>query len=224
MVGLCNFALSYGIVYRTEVVLPSGLVSLLWGVFPMITALAGHFFLPGERLRGPQWAGFVVGFVGLGILFFTDLRQLGPDGVPAALVLFMSPVLSTVGNTLLKKYGQHTSSLVLNRNAMLLGGVLLGGVAWLTERDAPRHFTAGAWASLAYLTLCGTTLAFGLYFWLLRYVTAYQLSLISYVTPGIALALGAWVRREPLTRNTLLGAAFIAGGLVLIMRGKRAPS
>ena len=46
MVGLCNFALSYGIVYRTEVVLPSGLVSLLWGVFPMITGAGGSLFSP----------------------------------------------------------------------------------------------------------------------------------------------------------------------------------
>ena len=63
--GLCNFAVSYGIVYRTETLLPSGLVSLLWGVFPMLMALSSHFFLPGERLHGAQWLGFVVGLLGL---------------------------------------------------------------------------------------------------------------------------------------------------------------
>ena len=43
--GTLNFFGSYAIVYRTETLLPSGLVALLWGVFPMLSALAGHFFL-----------------------------------------------------------------------------------------------------------------------------------------------------------------------------------
>jgi len=89
--GRCALStFTYGIVYRTETILPSGLVSLLWGVFPMISTLGGHFYLPGERLKTRQWLGFGVGFSGLFLLFVTDLRSFGPEGVPAALVLFLS--------------------------------------------------------------------------------------------------------------------------------------
>ena len=56
--GTVNFAISYGIVYHCETVLPSGLVSLMWGVYPMLQALAGHWFLEDERLRSGQWFGF----------------------------------------------------------------------------------------------------------------------------------------------------------------------
>jgi len=219
VVGVCNFAVSYGIVYRTETILPSGLVSLLWGIFPMLVALAGHCFLPGERLRPVQWLGFVAGLVGLCLLFVTDLRKFGPDGIPAALILFLSPVVSAVGNTLVKKHGAKTNSLAMNRNAMLLGGALLGVLAWLTERGAGVRWTTGALLSVAYLALFGTVLTFGLYFWLLRYVDAHRMSLIAYVTPAIALTLGPLVRGEPMTRNTIAGAAFILCGVVLVVRG-----
>ena len=73
---------------------------------------------------------------------------------------------------------------------------------------------------VAYLALFGTVLAFGLYFWLLRYVDAHKMSLIAYVTPAIALTLGPLVRSEPVTRNTLAGAACILCGVVLVVRGK----
>lgn len=38
--GLANFATSYGVVYWCETRLPSGLVAVLWGVFPVLMALA----------------------------------------------------------------------------------------------------------------------------------------------------------------------------------------
>jgi drug/metabolite transporter (DMT)-like permease len=193
-------------------------VSLLWGVFPMMMAFASHFWLPGERLGTRQWLGFGFGFVGLALLFFTDLRNFGAQGVPAALVLFLSPLVSTVGNILVKKHGAKVNSVALNRNGMLLGGAVLGAVALLAERGADAHWTRGAIASIAYLALFGTVLTFGLYFWLLRFVDAHKMSLIAYVTPAIALTLGPLVRHEPLTQNTLAGAACILCGVVLVVR------
>jgi drug/metabolite transporter (DMT)-like permease len=220
VLGLTNFAGSYGIVYRTETILPSGLVSLLWGVFPMMMALASHFFLTGERLGARQWVGFLFGFLGLALLFITDLRNFGPEGVPAALFLFLSPAAATIGNVLVKKHGAETNSLALNRNGMLLGGVVLAAWALFTERGADAHWTRGAIWSVAYLSLFGTVLTFGLYFWLMRYVEAHKLSLIAYVTPAIALTLGPLVRSEPLTRSTFAGAACILLGVVLVVRGR----
>jgi drug/metabolite transporter (DMT)-like permease len=222
VLGLTNFAASYGIVYRTETILPSGLVALLWGVFPMLMALASHLYLPGERLRSGQWLGFAFGFAGLALLFITDLRRFGPEGVPAALFLFLSPLVSATGNILVKKYGQKTNSIAMNRNGMLLGGAVLALVALASERGADAHWTRGAMWSVAYLALFGTVLTFGLYFWLLRYVEAHKLSLIAYVTPAIALTLGPLVRGEPVTKNTIAGAGCILLGVVLVVRRRHA--
>lgn len=218
--GLCNFAASYAIVYRTETVLPSGLVALLWGVFPMLSAVAGHLFLPGERLRGPHWLGFGIGLCGLGLLFFTDLQSFGSEGVPAAALLLVSPLVSTLGNTLVKKHGAGYSSLVLNRNAMAFGAVLLAALSAATEPVLEVQWSARALGSVAYLALAGTVLTFGLYFWLMRYVPANRLSLIAYVTPVIALGLG-WLNGEPLTAYTLGGAVCILGGVALVVTARK---
>jgi drug/metabolite transporter (DMT)-like permease len=48
------------------------------------------------------------------------------------------------------------------------------------------------------------------------------MSLISYVTPAIALLLGGLVGREPVTAFTISGCGLILGGVALVVRGSRA--
>ncbi len=142
--GIFNFAVAYAVVYWCEQTLPSGLVSLLWAVFPMLVAVSGHFLLPGERLRGRQWLGFVVGFVGVGLLFRTDLAGLSPDAATTGALLMLSPIAACIGNTLVKRHGQDVSSAWLNRNGMALAAVLLLALASLTEVDASVRWTPRA--------------------------------------------------------------------------------
>jgi drug/metabolite transporter (DMT)-like permease len=216
--GTASFAISYGLVYHAETVLPSGLVSLLWGVYPMLQALSGQLFLEGERLRPGQWIGFGVALVGLVLLFRTDLQSFGSEGVPTALLLLLSPISVVVGTTLVKKHGGGVSSTLLNRNGMFVAAGVLMAAALTLERGAPVAWTAPAIGSILYLSLVGTVLTFSLFFWLLRFAPAHQLGLIAYVTPVIALFLGWAVGSEPITVFTLGGAALILGGVVLVAR------
>jgi len=218
--GALNFAASYGIVYWAETRLPSGLVSVLWAVFPMMMAGVGHVLLPGERLRGRQWLGMAVGLIGVAVLFRTDLARIEGAGV-VGLVLLLSPLVSAVGTGLVKRDGADVNSMLLNRNGMLLGALLLGTLAFALERDAPARWTPSAVASIAYLALMGTCLTFGLFYWAMRYAPAYQLSLISYVTPVIALALGSLVRSERVTPGLLGGGALVLAGVGLVLLGKQ---
>lgn len=221
--GTTNFALSYAIVYWSETRLPSGLVSVLWAVYPMLQALLGHRYLPGERVGGAQFLGFGLGFLGVALLFLTDLRSIGPGAAPAGALLLLSPVAAAVGTTYVKKHGAAVSSLLLNRNGMALGAGMLGVVALLAERGAPVRWTRGAVLSVLYLALLGTVVAFGLFFWLLRHAPANRLGVIAYVTPAIALALGVLVRGEPVTGFTVGGLGGILLGIFLVHRRRGRP-
>ena len=223
--GTTSFAISYGVVYHAETVLPSGLVSLLFGVYPMLQAAAGHFLLDHERLGPRQWLGFVAGLAGLFLLFRTDLRGFGPEGIPTGLLLFLSPLAVVVGTTLVKKFGSGVNSTLLNRNGMFFGAVLLLVVAFLRERNAEIAWTGPAIASVLYLAVMGTVVTFSLYFWLLRYWPAHRLALIAYVTPAIALFLGWFFADEPVTVSTLSGAACVLCGVLLVVhRGHPTPA
>lgn len=227
LVGTLNFAVSYAIVYLTETVLPSGLVAVLWAVFPLMAAVPGHFVL-GERLGVRQVAGLLLGFLGTCLLFGTDLASfVGRDGgvlapIGAALLLLVSPLVSVVGQTCMKLWGTRSSSALLNRNAMGLGAVLLAGSALVFERGEEARWTPAAVASIAYLAVIGTCLTFTLYYWLLRYAEVTRLSVITYVTPIVALLLGWAVRGESLTAGTVSSSALVLCGVALVGTKSRA--
>ena len=222
--GTASFAISYGIVYHAETILPSGLVSLLFGVYPMLQAAAGHFFLDEERLGPRQWLGFLVGLGGLFLLFRTDLQGFGPEGIPTGLLLFVSPLAVVIGTTLVKKFGRNVSSTLLNRNGMFFGAALLLAVAFVLERDACVAWTVPAVASVLYLAIMGTVVTFTLFFWLLRYCPAHRMALIAYVTPAIALFLGWAFAGEPVTVWTLSGAACVLFGVLLVVQRGHSPT
>jgi drug/metabolite transporter (DMT)-like permease len=220
-VGLLGFALSYALVYATETVLPSGLVSVLWAVFPILQAVLGHVVLPDERLVPRQWIGFAVGFVGVAVLFASDLRGLGAAAIPMAALLLLSPAASAVSSTLVKKHGGHVSWALLNRNAMAIGALALALVSVVLEPGERGTWTGTAVFSVGYLALVGTVVTFGLYYWLLRWSPANRLSLIAYVTPPVALALGWALGDEPLTPSLLAGTALVLVGVALTRARRR---
>ena len=92
--------------------------------------------------------------------------------------------------------------------------------AWV-ERDRPVQLDAAGVGSVLYLALLGTAVAFTLYFWLLRHMTATGLSLTAYFIPIVALLVGALLFDEPLTARLLAGAALVIGGTALATAGGR---
>ncbi len=216
-----NFAISYGIVYWSEETLPSGLAAVLWGIYPIMTALVGHVYLPESRIVGVQWLGLVVGFLGVVLLFLTDVVSVGGDATLRGSVLLMSPLVSTFATAYVKKHGAGVSSALLNRWALFVGSLLLLGAAVLLEGGVEMPSSPGAIKGIVYLAAMGTVLTFTLYFWVLRSSSAVSLSLIAYVTPAIALAVGALVGEERVTPWTISGLLLILAGCALVLHKPR---
>ena len=217
MMGLFNFAIPYGIVYSCQAKLPSGLTSVLWATFPLMIAIATRFFLPSIELTARQWFGFLVGFLGVLVLFFTDLSNLGEDGALYGAVLLLSPAFATVGQIYVKRYANEVSSVLMTRNGLLVAAPLLCLTGVVFESASSSHWSTGAVLSVIYLALVGTVIAFGFYFWALRYSAPHKLGLITYLTPSVALVVGSVFGDEPFHWHTLFGTGLILGSVGLVM-------
>lgn len=220
IMGFGNFSVTYGIVYWASTILPSGLIALLWAVYPMMMAITGHFYLDGEKLRPLQWLGFLVSFVGVAILK-TDLEEFGEAAPLAALIVLISPLVSCLATAYVKKHGANVSSNLLNRNGLIVSVFPLLAMVLVFERDASIEWTPFAIFSVAYLAIMGTVVTFGIYYYLLRFAAAYKLSLIAFITPAMAMAVGVFLGNETATSRILLGAAFILGGVILVVIRRR---
>jgi drug/metabolite transporter (DMT)-like permease len=214
-----TFIVPYGVVYWAEQWVPSGLTAVLFATSPLWVALAAHLALPGERLRAPTVAGVLVGFAGVALIFSDDLRALGgPRVAGAAAVLLIAPFAAAFGVVLVKRWGAGVHPLSVAAVPMALTGAVMGVVAAVAESGRPPRFDATSVAALLYLALCGSALAFALYFWLLRRLPATTLSLINYLTPVVALLIGGAALGESFSARTLAGAGLVVGGVAVAMR------
>ena len=78
----------------------AGVVALIVGLQPLLTALLGGFLL-GEKVSARQWTGFLVGFLGVGLVVSDKLGLGGVTPVSAAVALLA--LLSITFGTLYQK-------------------------------------------------------------------------------------------------------------------------
>ncbi len=109
---------------------------------------------------------------------------------------------------------------------MLAGGVLLlsaGTVIGEWGGFAVSQVTLRSLLALLYLAVFGSIVALSTYLWLLKVVSASRVVTHAYVNPIVAVFLGWWLADEPVTPRTLLAAAVIIGGVLLIVSRRERP-
>ena len=217
--ALLSFSVSYGVVYWAEQWVPSGLAAVLFSTFPLFVAIMAHFLLPGERLRAASFAGIVLGFVGVLVIFSEDLPSL--SGTPlrlAAVVFLVSPLVSALANVIIKRYGAGLHPISLTAVPMAMTAGIMGILAALVERGRGIALDPASTAALLYLSILGTALTFFLYFWLLDHLPATRLSLITYGVPVVAVTVGSLFLDEPFTGRILVGALLVLTGVAMAVR------
>lgn len=222
--GFLFFSVSYGVVYWSELYVPSGLASILFATFPLLVALFAHWLLPNEPLRKGTGLGAVLAFAGVVVIFSEDLARIGgPKTVTAAAVLLLSPLVSSVSSVLVKRWGAGIHPISLAAVPMAIAAAVMGILAIAFERSQPVTFDAATIGSLVYLSVFGSALTFTLYYWLLRHVKASRVALIAYATPVIAVITGVVALHEPLTARFVVGGVLVIAGVALAAKSRPEP-
>ena len=198
--------------YLGAAYLPSSLISLLFGLSPLMVGLLAHGVFKSQFLRIEQWLGLVVAFLGLMIIFsHGDQGQTQALGI--VFILFgVSCYVASVfwvkhENANLHPLAQTTGSLVLSTVAMLL-------VLPFYWQDKPTHLPSAIslWA-LLYSATMATLVAMFCYFYLIKKLAPATVSLTTFITPVLALVWGFWLNGERFSTFTAIGMAVIMLGM-----------
>lgn len=216
--GILSFSLNYGLVFWGEQYISSGLAALLQSTLPAFGLIIAHYYLPGEPMTLPRITGVVMGVIGVGVIFSNQLRVSGPKALWGSAALVLSAFCAAYANVLVKAYCKHIDPIVLAAGQMMFGLVPLFLIGIPLEGNPFRfHWTLMALASLLYLAVVGTVIAFSLYYWLIRNMKVTDTMLIALVTPVVAVVLGMIVLKETLEWRTLGGGLMIISGIALIV-------
>jgi drug/metabolite transporter (DMT)-like permease len=219
LVGTLLLAGGLGVAAFAEQWVASGLVALAGAALPLwatlFAGLWGHW--PARR----EWAGLVLGFVGVGLLSLENGGQANPL---AAGLLLLAPVCWAFGSVWSRRL-TLPAGLLSSATEMLAGGsvlLLLG----LATGERIQNVTGHALLAILYLILFGSLIAFSAYGYLLRRVRPVLATSYAYVNPVVAVALGVWLDRERMTWMGGLSLLLIVVGVssVVLTREKNRSS
>ena len=213
-----SFSLNYGLLFWGEQHISSGLAALLQATIPLFGLVIGHLYLPGERVTIAKLIGVLLGLLGVGLIFSDQLHVGGMRAVQGSVAIVVGALGVAYANVLVKARGLHLDSAMLAAGQMIFGLIPLLVVGLFVEGN-PLHFhwTRLAVASIVYLALVGSSLAFVLYYWLVRHMAVFNTMLISLVTPVVAILLGGVILGETITWRVAAGGAVILSGISLIL-------
>ncbi len=201
-------------VYWAAQFIPSGWISVIFGLTPLMTALLAAIFLGERSLTLGKLLAYGLGIGGLVIMFGSAL-QLGQDAVLGIGGVLVSAFLQSISAVWVKRIAAKLPAL-----SQVTGGLLLALPAylltwWLVDGHWPVLLTPTSLAAIIYLGVIATTLGFVLYYYLLTHLPATRVALITLVSPLLALMLGHFMNHEPLTLKVVTGTLLILSALIV---------
>jgi len=188
----------------------SGVAALAVATVPLFTLLCGYFW--GARNTRLEWAGIVLGLIGIGMLNLGSNLQSSPLG--AALLVFAAAAWAF--GSVWSKHLPLPQGAMASAVEMLVGGAALLIGSFLSGERLEAMPPLEGWGALAYLTFFGSIIAFNAYMYLLKNVRPAAATSYAYVNPAVAVLLGIVFVGETIGVEEALAMLVIISAVVLI--------
>jgi drug/metabolite transporter (DMT)-like permease len=177
-----------------------------------------------ERASRRKIIGMTVAFAGIAVLASDNLRSSHSSLLGDAIVLAGSLGFATYV-VLGKRVATRYDSFTMTTFNHIVGALIVLPVAVIQARSigAAANWKAipwPAWAAMLYMAMFSSAVAYLIYFWLLRYLEATQLSAFTYALPIVATLMGIVWLGERASWMQLLGGAIALSGLYCIESGR----
>jgi drug/metabolite transporter (DMT)-like permease len=224
--GMLLFGLNYVCIYLAEGRISSGLVAVLFSLITFFN-IAGTRIFFGTPVKWMTLFSAVLGVVGVTLIFLPELREPGFGGSVPMGVFFavLGTMSASFGNLLAARNQRNGLPVVqLNTFGMLYGALLVTAYALAIGRPFGFDGSLVYLASLGYLSLFGSILAFGAYLTLVGRIGADRAGYTGATIPIVAVLLSVVFEGLRLQAVAVLGIALCLAGNVLVLRGRRSPT
>ena len=217
--GLFLFSGNYVLVYLGSQYLTSGLVAV---AFSSIVAMniVGTALLFAAPIRARMVLGAAAGIAGLSLVFWPEIRafDLARDGTLGLALVLGGTALASLGMLTSARNQKHGLPVVqTNAFGMAYGALVLAALTVGLERPFDFDASFAYVASLLYLALFATVLAFGCYLTLLGRIGADRAAYASVLFPVVALALSTAFEGFYWTLPAALGLIMVLVGNALVL-------
>jgi drug/metabolite transporter (DMT)-like permease len=200
--------------------LPASRAALIIALNPVITITICAFVLD-ERLSPRRWLGVALALLGVWIVVSRGhLASVGAAAIGVGELFMFGAVISWALYTVIgRKVLGGLTPLAATNYAALWGTLLLGVVAAPDLGDLrAQQFDWRMLASLLYLGVLGTAVAFVWYYTSIQKLGASITSIFNNLVPVFGVAISVLVLGEPLQASMLIGGAVAICGVMMVSR------
>lgn len=216
VLGLLNTVVPYTLITWGEHFISSGLAAILVGAMPIFTVLLAHWLTHDEKMSVRKVVGVIAGFIGVVILFLPDFLQAATANIYGGLAVVGAAVSYALATIIARRHVKGVSHFIAPLGQMATAAVVLIPASLLLDQPWTLSPSPVALGSILALSIVGTAFAYLMYFWLIANVGATRTSLVTYISPVIAVVLGWLVLQEALQWTTFIGLVLIIAGVGLV--------
>lgn len=194
---------------------PSAIISIIYGISPLLSGLISHFLLRKDRFHWMQWFGLILALMGMSLaigLGSNDVH-ISQFGIICEIIAMILYVISTfavgMAGANIHPITQTTGATIVS----WLGYVCLLPFFWAylpTQLPSMQSSLA-----VLYSALFSSVLAMIFYYGLIKKLKPTTVLLITIMTPVLATLWGTWFNHEHLSSHLLLGLVLLCAGLLL---------
>ncbi len=207
--------------YMAASYLPSGVMSLIFGLAPLISGLIARKILDEPRFSGLRKIALTIAFVGLAIVC-SDNLIVAEDNWLGLVYILAAVIFFSLSGVLVKSVKLEINPLSTTIGALTMTLPGFFAVWFIFDGTLPlEQWQPRAVYSILYLGVFGSLIGFVGYYYILQKLEASTVALVTLMTPVIAMIFGAVFNQEVITDNILIGAALVMIGLGLFLYGDR---
>jgi drug/metabolite transporter (DMT)-like permease len=214
-IGFFSYVIPFGIIYWSEQYIASGLASVIFAIYPFSVIIWSKLLLRNEEISPNRIFGMIIGFIGIVVLFSDALNLDITMQFWGMIGAILNALMQSFVMVIVKKYGQKLHPVAVNFYPMLIGGIGLLLLSFFVENLHTLKFSAQGVGTILFLGIFGSVITFTSYYWLLKKINILMLSVISFITPVVALYTGWLFLHELLTKSQLLGSIIALAGVLL---------
>lgn len=215
----------------------AGLGSVAIDSQPLIVAFLSWWWF-GEYIGFWGVLGLLTGVIGISAIGLPDtwfLGLLGQTSDTTTLeiaqsvsfgegLMLLASLSMALGTVMMPKVSQHADPVVATGWHAVFGGIPLAIGSFGLESQQWQQLTPTDWGALAYATVFGTAVAYGLFFNLAARGNLTSLSTLTFSTPVFALIFGYFLLGEFLTPLQAVGAVITVASVYPIERRQDLPT
>jgi drug/metabolite transporter (DMT)-like permease len=220
--GFLTLGVGNGALVFAEVLVPSGIASLIISISPFWMVAAEALLPGGERLHAPTLGGMAVGLAGAALLFTPDADTHGINRalLTGFLILQVGMVGWSFGSIYQRRKAGRAHPVVAGGVQQLAAALILLPFSLLIPQPS-LHWSVRGVSALGYLVVFGSLVGYSAYVYAMDRLPVAIVSIYPYANAVVAVFLGWLFYREPFGPRELVAMAIIFAGVAMVKKYSR---